>query len=52
MIDFFCNWPGWPIVGHTLQFILALVWIAVGFVLGVWLFRYTIKVYEDVRWWK
>ena len=47
------NW-GWDMatVGEILRFFLACAWIAGIAVLAVHLIRYTIKVYEKVRWWK
>jgi hypothetical protein len=42
----------WAGVGEVLRFGLAISWIAVIAVLAVHLLRYTVKVYEEVRWWK
>jgi hypothetical protein len=42
----------WAYVGEIMRFMLAIAWIAGAAVLGVHLLRYTIKVYEKVRWWK
>ena len=52
VLGFLANWPGWATVGHVFQFVLACAWIAVIAVGAVRLMRYTIKVYEEVRWWK
>jgi hypothetical protein len=42
----------WATVGEIMRFFLACAWIAGIAVLAVHLLRYTIKVYEKVRWWK
>ncbi len=43
----------WAYVGEVMRFILAIVWIAGAAVLGVHIFRYATKVYEErIRWWK
>jgi len=42
----------WATVGEVLRFGLAIAWIATIAVLAVHLLRYTISVYEKVRWWK
>jgi hypothetical protein len=42
----------WATVGEVTRFVLAIAWIAVIAVLAVHLLRYTIRVYEKVRWWK
>jgi hypothetical protein len=39
-------------LGEIMRFFLACAWIAGIAVLAVHALRYTIKVYEKVRWWK
>ena len=48
----YVDYGTWAYVGEVMRFILACVWIAGIAVLAVHLLRYTITVYEKVRWWK
>ncbi len=48
----YVDYGSWAYVGEVARFMLALAWIAGIAVLAVHLMRYTIKVYEKVRWWK
>jgi hypothetical protein len=48
----FTDYGFWAYIGEVLRFINAIVWIALIAVLAVHLLRYTISVYEKVRWWK
>jgi hypothetical protein len=48
----YIDYEFWAYVGEVTRFLLAIAWIAGFAVLAVHLLRYTIRVYEKVRWWK